>query len=80
MKWIIGGKRYDTETAKKVFSVLNVSFEESLYLSPNNQLFIFHEHNSSIELWNEQKALQWLEQHNAPESAYEAMGFEVNQG
>ena len=50
MKRIMGGKRYDTETSTKIHSGSGtttdgfgeeVSVDETLYLSPNGQLFIF---------------------------------------
>lgn len=88
MNAIIGGKRYDTETATEIISRETVSeymaAKESLYLSPNEQLFIasyaITGEEDHIRLVNERSAMEWLENGNAPQSAYEAAGIEIEEG
>ena len=90
MKRIINQKRYDTETAKELHRNIAqedgyVDWIEILYLSPNNQPFIAcqtsDDKDISIRLlngWQERRA--WLGKMDAPESAYEALGLEIEEG
>ena len=87
MKKIIGGKRYDSQTATEVhYTELwdeseEEDFQETMYRSPNGQLFIVRSNMSDqdIDLWllNRYEATAWLEKCKAPEESYEAAEIEV---
>lgn len=96
---IIGGKRYDTDTATEIHSFISLgvgydTVTETLYLSPNKQLFIARytedggfETDEIVDAGNwrlfeshEREPLEWLERADAPESAYIAIGVEIEEG
>ena len=68
------------------------SFKETLYRSPKGQLFVCRSSNrqsllgvrtfleEDIYLLGEEGAIQWLESHNAPQSAYQAAGLQIEIG
>ncbi len=91
MKKVYNRRVYDTDTARRVYvaQASNASTKqpvnETLYLSPNNQLFMFvttRFQNVAVEfrVYGRQQALAWLETVDAPVEAYEAAGFEIEEG
>ena len=87
MKRIILGLRYDSDAAEEVFrfSALDiqteVSFEETLYVTSNFNLFIVRRgvDGEDIDLYAVDKleARDWLSKGRAPEEAYDAAGIEI---
>ncbi len=77
-----------------VASPLNafLTFREALYCSPKGQLFVCQSNRretllgvqtfleEDIYLLGEEGAFQWLESHNAPQSAYQAAGLQIEIG
>lgn len=96
MKRVIRNIEYDTETATKLhewtrseLSVLAVRHTqyEILYLSPGGAAFVvsYRDDNTpddkkEMEVLESEAAHEWLETHQAPRSAYEALGFTVEKG
>lgn len=68
------------------------SYRETLYRSPKGQLFVCRSSSlqslgggqtfveESIYLLDEEGAFQWLESRNAPETAYQASGLQIEIG
>ena len=54
--------------------------EQTLYLSPNGQLFLHRTGNDDIDLWDDFEAVRWLEEYGAPESAYETAQISIVDG
>ena len=92
MKGILNGKVYDTETATMVYSgdVIWMGNEpvkdETLYLSPKGQGFIYRHYwsgnmrDDELLLLSITETKRWLEKNDAPASAYKALGWEVEEG
>ena len=89
MKKIIDQNLYDTDTAEAIHSfVPEEGVLETLYISPNEQLFVVVETNepdhdtlSLLDIDNARdKVVEWLEKSDAPESVYDELEMEVEEG
>ena len=91
MKKVIGGRLYDTETATAIFSSItrdSMGYEvlESLYRTPNDRFFVRSQDKPNGEredrwwVLDQGGVLEWLEGHNAPESAFLDTGIEIEKG
>jgi hypothetical protein len=66
MKAVIGGKRYDTETATVVASYRNGDYSMTLYVTKNSNWFLVSESGltgSHLTPLTGKQALSWLEDH-----------------
>ena len=66
-------------------SMMMIPGKESLYLSPGGSLFLTREpsketYSPEMLLLDRGKAQDWLDESDAPDSAYEAAGIEVEAG
>lgn len=89
MEFVRDGKTYNTATATKLHSagqtsILLTKSIETLYISPQGQPFMVTEYPDSdrveATLLTQEKALSWLDENNAPVSAYNGLGVEVTEG
>ena len=85
LDWVVDGKRYDRVSSTKVYygeksRFLWGTMRTTLYLSPNDQFFFVDEDDGNIELIDEDEAIDWLEDVNAPSAAYRAAGIELQDG
>ena len=89
---IVGRRIYDTEkstlihTATPFYHAVGDDYRETLYCSPNGHFFVVTEWadgSANVELrplsGNSELAM-WLEQCDAPESAYATAGIELEEG
>ena len=84
------GKVYDTDASTQVLrvhvpgEVAGISYIiETLYKSPKDLLFLVQSSGATNEATvteiNEVGAARWLEAYHAPESAYRALGIELEE-
>ena len=93
MREIILGKAYDTDTAKVIASIpissnlgLSEEYNPTLYNCPNGPFLVDPYHSGGIHRilpLSKHEAMEWIDE-NVPresvESAYKALGVEIQEG
>lgn len=83
MNKVIRGKRYDTETAKKIKrEVVAWGVVETLYKKRTGEFFLLHDSNEGgewIEVFDTEEAKEWVEEYCSGDT-YETLFGEVGEG